>query len=64
MSCKSICKKNKTEKGYLCDKVETATIFSNGKKWCKINNEDVEAYKQYLETPKKYPDTFKIVLIN
>lgn len=52
MSCKAICRKNKTQKGYLCDKIEEPTYFTT-KKWCKINNTDVNNYEKYLGKPSK-----------
>ena len=47
--CKSLCRRYKTEKGYLCDKLEKPGI--NKKNWCKINKSEVQNYKKYLEMP-------------
>jgi hypothetical protein len=49
--CKGICRKNKTQKGYLCDKAEAPTMFTNGKKWCYINKDDVKKYERFLDKP-------------
>ena len=51
MSCNSICRKNKTEKGYLCDNPKKSKISS--KKWCYINNIDVKNYGKFLTKPRK-----------
>jgi len=49
-TCKSLCRKYKTEKGYLCDKLEKQGILNN-KNWCIINKSDVDNYKKYLGDP-------------
>lgn len=54
MSCNAICRKNKTEKGYLCDKVNNPSSFTlTRKKWCPINDIDVKNYEKYLGKPYK-----------
>ena len=55
---KSICRKNKTEKGYLCDKVNQPDYLNIGKKWCVINNDDVKKYSKKLGEPKKSRDYY------
>lgn len=50
--CKGICRKNKTQKGYLCDEVKNPSSFSlHRQKWCRINNVDVKNYEKYLGKP-------------
>lgn len=55
MSCKSICRKNKTDKGYLCDETKNPTALSfHRKKWCRINNVDVKNYGKLLGKPNSH----------
>ncbi len=50
--CNGICRKNKTQKGYLCDEVKNPSAFSiHRQKWCRINNVDVKNYEKYLGKP-------------
>jgi hypothetical protein len=48
-NCNSICRNYRTEKGYLCDKEESTNL--GGKKWCKINTNDVNNYGLHLPDP-------------
>lgn len=51
-ACNGICRKNKTQKGYLCDEVKNPSAFSiHRQKWCRINNVDVKNYEKYLGKP-------------
>jgi polyhydroxyalkanoate synthesis regulator phasin len=47
--CNSLCRNYTTEKGYLCDKEESSNL--EGKKWCKIDNNDIKNYGLYLSEP-------------
>ena len=52
MSCKAICRRNKTDKGYLCDETKNPNPLSfHQKKWCRINNVDVKNYGKILGKP-------------
>jgi hypothetical protein len=51
-TCKGICRRNKTQKGYLCDEVKNPSTFSTHRqKWCRINSVDVKNFEKYLGRP-------------
>ena len=50
-TCKNKCMNYKTEKGYLCDTIESSN-FTN-KKWCKISENDVNNNSLTLGNPNK-----------
>lgn len=57
-TCKTKCMNFKTKTGYLCNTLESPTMYTRGKSWCKIKDNEYNIGKLSLPTPPKTNDYY------